>query len=72
MIAYINSTFQLKWRPEKISGWLSDTHSLLISYETIYLHSWSDNRYVDSSFQHLRRIGKAYQSRNNDKHAEAL
>ena len=35
-------------------------------------HSWSDKRYGDSSFQDLRRIGKAYQSRNNDKHAEAL
>jgi IS30 family transposase len=40
-----------------------------ISYETIYQHIWSDKQRGGYLFKHLRRKGKAYQSRSKDKQA---
>ena len=44
MIMLIKTKLQLKSSPEQISGWLREEHSLSISYETIYLHIWTDKR----------------------------
>ena len=52
-----------------MSGWLREDQSIDISYETIYQHIWSDKKSGGHLFQHLRRKGKAYQSRSKDKQA---
>jgi len=69
LIALIDSKIYMKWSPEQISGWLKEVHSILISHETIYLHIWADKKRGGQLFQHLRRKGKAYQSRSKDKQA---
>jgi IS30 family transposase len=69
LIALIDSKVCIEWSHEQISGWLKEACNILISYETIYLHIWSDKRCGGQLFQHLRRKGKAYQSRSKDKQA---
>ena len=69
LIALIDSKIYMKWSPEQISGWLKEVHRILISHETIYLHVWADKKRGGQLFQHLRRKGKAYQSRSKDKQA---
>ena len=69
LISLIDSKIYMKWSPEQISGWLKEVHSILISHETIYLHIWADKKRGGQLFQHLRRKGKAYQSRSKDKQA---
>jgi len=69
LIALIDSKVCIEWSPEQISGWLKEACNILISHETIYLHIWSDKRCGGQLFQHLRRKGKAYQSRSKDKQA---
>jgi IS30 family transposase len=58
-----------KWSPEQVSGWLREDQAIGISYETIYQHIWSDKQRGGYLFKHLRRKGKAYQSRSKDKQA---
>jgi len=65
----IDSKIKEKWSPEQISGWLREEQNTLISHETIYLHIWSDKQRGGQLFQHLRRKGKAYQSRSKNKQA---
>jgi IS30 family transposase len=67
MISVIESKLRLDWSPEQISGWLLDDRQLLISHETIYLHVWSDKRFGDDLYKHLRRQGKKYDKRRNGK-----
>lgn len=69
IIALIDSKIQIEWSPDQISGWLREEHNIWISHETIYLHIWSDKKRGGKLFQHLRRKGKAYQSRSKDKQA---
>ncbi|AGH46948.1 integrase catalytic subunit [Paraglaciecola psychrophila 170] len=69
LIALIESKLTTKWSPEQVSGWLREDQSIDISYETIYQHIWSDKKNGGYLFQHLRRKGKAYQSRSKDKQA---
>jgi IS30 family transposase len=69
LIALIESKLIIKWSPEQVSGWLREDQSIDISYETIYQHIWSDKKSGGHLFQHLRRKGKAYQSRSKDKQA---
>ena len=58
-----------KLNPEQISGWIKKKNNICISYETIYQHIRSDAHNGGHLFQHLRRKGKPYQSRNKDKQA---
>ena len=69
LITLIESKLIIKWSPEQVSGWLREELSIDISYETIYQHIWSDKKSGGYLFQHLRRKGKAYQSRSKDKQA---
>jgi IS30 family transposase len=69
LIALIESKLNRKWSPEQVSGWLREDQSIDISYETIYQHIGSDKKSGGHLFQHLRRKGKAYQSRSKDKQA---
>ena len=69
LIALIESKLIIKWSPEQVSGWLREDQSIDISYETIYQHIGSDKKSGGHLFQHLRRKGKAYQSRSKDKQA---
>jgi IS30 family transposase len=69
LIALIESKLNGKWSPEQVSGWLREDQGIDISYETIYQHIWSDKQLGGHLFQHLRRRGKAYQSRSKDKQA---
>lgn len=69
LIALIDSKIKEEWSPEQISGWLREEQNTLISHETIYLHIWSDKQCGGQLFQHLRRKGKAYQSRSKNKQA---
>jgi IS30 family transposase len=69
LIALIESKLIIKWSPEQVSGWLREDQSIDISYETIYQHIWSDKKSGGHLFQHLRRKGKAYQSRSKEKQA---
>jgi len=69
LITLIESKLTTKWSPEQVSGWLREDQSINISYETIYQHIGSDKKSGGYLFQHLRRKGKAYQSRSKDKQA---
>jgi IS30 family transposase len=69
LIALIELKINERWSPEQVSGWLKEEQDINISYETIYQHIWSDKRCGGQLFQHLRRRGKAYQSRSKDKQA---
>lgn len=69
LVALIVSKIQIEWSPEQISGWLREEHNIFISHETIYLYIWADKKRGGKLFQHLRRKGKAYQSRSKDKQA---
>ena len=69
LITLINVKLDEKWSPDQISGWLKKERGISISHETIYQHIWSDKRNGGQLFQHLRRKGKAYQTRNKDKQA---
>jgi IS30 family transposase len=69
LIELIDSKIKEKWSPEQVSGWLREEQDTLISHETIYLHIWSDKQRGGQLFQHLRRKGKAYQSRSKNKQA---
>jgi len=68
-IAFIDLKIKEKWSPEQISGWLKEDQSIAISHETIYQHIWSDKYGGGHLFEHLRRRGKAYQSRSKEKQA---
>jgi IS30 family transposase len=68
-IELIESKINEKWSPEQVSGWLREDQGIGISYETIYQHIWSDKQRGGHLFKHLRRKGKAYQSRSKDKQA---
>ncbi len=68
-IALIDSKIQMQWSAEQVSGWLREEHDIFISYETIYLHIWSDKRRAGQLFQHLRRKAKPYQSGRKAKQA---
>ncbi len=63
MIRVVESKLREKLSPEQISGWLLDEREEYLSYETIYLHIWSDKASGGNLFTHLRRKGKAYQPR---------
>lgn len=63
MIRLITTKLRIKWSPEQISGWLLAERKVRLSYETIYLHIWADKAAGGELFTHLRRKGKAYQSR---------
>jgi len=69
LIELIDSKIKEEWSPEQVSGWLREEQNTLISHETIYLHIWSDKQRGGQLFQHLRRKGKAYQSRSKNKQA---
>ena len=69
LIALIKSKLTAKLSPKQVSGWLREDQSIDISYETIYQHIGSDKKSGGYLFQHLRRKGKAYQSRSKDKQA---
>ena len=69
LIALIELKINERWSPEQVSGWLKEEQGINISYETIYQHIGSDKRCGGQLFQHLRRRGKAYQSRSKDKQA---
>ena len=69
LIALIELKINERWSPEQVSGWIKEEQDINISYETIYQHIWSDKRCGGQLFQHLRRRGKAYQSRSKDKQA---
>jgi IS30 family transposase len=69
LIALIESKLNGKWSPEQVSGWLREDQGIDISYKTIYQHIGSDKQCGGHLFQHLRRKGKAYQSRSKDKQA---
>ncbi|WP_166426226.1 IS30 family transposase [Paraglaciecola sp. 20A4] len=69
LIVVIESKLNEKWSPEQVSGWLREDQNINVSHETIYQHIWSDKLCGGDLFQHLRRKGKAYQSRSKDKQA---
>ena len=69
LIELIESKVKEKWSPEQVSGWLGEERNIDISHETIYQYIYSDKRSGGYLFKHLRRKGKAYQSRNKDKQA---
>lgn len=64
MIKLIDSKLCIKWSPEQISGWLLEERDEKISHETIYQHVWEDKASGGDLYRHLRRKGKAYQSRS--------
>ena len=64
MIRLIESKLRQKWSPAQISGWLLEEHQQPLSRETIYLHIWADKASGGDLYCHLRRKGKAYQSRS--------
>ena len=63
LILLIEDKIEEKWSPEQISGWLGNEIHTTVSHETIYRHIWHDKRLGGSLHSHLRRKGKAYQSR---------
>jgi len=63
MTRVVESKLREKWSPEQISGWLLDEREECLSYETIYLHIWSDKASGGNLFSYLRRKGKVYQAR---------
>ena len=67
-IALINSKIRLNEVPIKYQD-ISKNARLLVSHEMIYFYIWSDKKRGGMLFQYLRRKGKAYQSRSNDKQA---
>ena len=57
-----------QWSPEQIAGWLRLWHpNNCASYETIYLHVWSNKRKGGCLYKHLRHKGKKYNKRRHEK-----
>ncbi len=52
-----------KWSPEQIAGTLRASN-MLVSYETIYRHVWTDKKKGGVLHTHLRRRGKKYNRRS--------
>jgi IS30 family transposase len=44
LIELIISKICIEWSPEQISGWLRIEYNILISHESICLHTWTDKR----------------------------
>ena len=63
LILLIEHKLEEKWSPEQISGWLVNENPQTVSHETIYRHIWNNKRLGGNLHSHLRRQGKAYQSR---------
>ncbi len=63
LILLIEDKLEEKWIPEQISGWLGNERHTTVSHETIYRPIWHDKHLGGSLYRHLRRKGKAYQSR---------
>lgn len=63
LISRIEKKLEIKWSPEQISGWLGNEIHTTVSHETIYRHIWHDKHLGGNLHSHLRRKGKAYQSR---------
>ncbi len=69
IIDLIKEKLKIEWSPEQISGCLREEKLIEVSHETIYKHIWSDKRNGGELFKYLRRKGKKYQSRSNEKQA---
>lgn len=67
LIALISKQLKEKWSPEQISGWLLEEHEVLLSHEAIYLYVLRDKAAGGDLYTHLRRQGKKYQKRVNNK-----
>jgi IS30 family transposase len=63
MVNVVESTLCKEWSTERISVWLLEECSPLISYETICRHVWNDRRSSGILYIYLHREGKRYQSR---------
>ncbi len=62
----IENHLREEWSPEQISGRLK-LEGIFVSHETIYQHVWRDKKSGGDLFQHLRRKGKKYNKRANDR-----
>ena len=69
MIEVINLKLSEEWSPEQISGWLELNNVTKVSHETIYQYIWRDKQRGGALFKALRRKGKKYHHRRNDKQA---
>lgn len=54
---------RLDWSPEQVSGFLRVEGLLRITYETIYLRVWYDERTGGELWRHLRQAGKKQRKR---------
>jgi len=63
LILLIEEKLEEKWSPEQISGWLGNEIHTTVTHETIYQHIWYEKCLGGNLHNHLRRKGKAYQSR---------
>lgn len=64
LIEKIEEYLKKYWSPEQISGYLKENLNTEISYETIYLHIWADQKKGGKLYRYLRRKGKKYTSRS--------
>ena len=62
LIEVIEERLVEKWSPEQIAGVLK-SNGILISYESIYRHIWSNKKAGGDLYAHLRRRGKKYNRR---------
>lgn len=65
--AIIRRKLRMKWSPEQISGWLKKETRYSISHESIYQYISYDRLCGGQLYKSLRRKGKKYYSKRNNK-----
>src|SRR5690625_1943667 len=60
------------YSPEQIEGYLKKIGEPTVSHETIYQHIWNDKKQGGKLYNHLRRKGRRYRKRGNQKDSRGI
>lgn len=63
----VNLLIKEEFSPEQITGFLKKKGEKSVSHETIYKYIWKDKKSKGSLHTHLRRKGRKYRKRGNNK-----
>lgn len=72
LVQKVNDLIKEDYSPEQIAGTLKKEGGETISHETIYKHIWDDKRDNGSLHNHLRRKGRKYRKRGNNKDSRGI
>lgn len=68
----VNNLIKEDYSPEQITGFLKKQGVEFVSHETIYVYVWKDKKHKGTLHTHLRRKGRRYRKRGNQKDNRGL